>query len=988
MPDRESEKKTARLEPELRDMKIEEGTPPQRAEGESVGAAREKVEDDRLGRTPTPITISKLNSRSISHSPVKQQNSASAASAAPNGTEYEEVVGGEVTLKMEPGKVPKLSRTASHKIVSRAPPLFFDLPDSTEDAKKTFTVLPECTYGNKHLGNTEHALECDCAEEWDAIARVNRACGDDSDCINRATKMECLDDCGCGNACENQRFQRKQYANVTVIKTDKKGFGLRANVDMRAGDFVFEYIGEVIDERNFRRRMIQYDEEGIKHFYFMSLTKGEFVDATKKGNLGRFCNHSCNPNCFVDKWVVNDKLRMGIFAERKIKAGEELVFNYNVDRYGADPQPCYCGEPNCTGFIGGRTQTDNATKLPHDTLEALGIDDGDGWDTAVAKKPRKKKASEEDEEYVNDLQPKSLEENGVTKVMAALRQCSDKWIAVKLLSRIQQSDDEKVGHRVIRMHGYEILKTTITTWMDDFNIVLQVLDILHKLPRITRNKIQDSNIEVTIEKLNGCGDERVENSAAKLLEAWGRLQVAYRIPRVKRDPNASTPLRNDNHFQRREKGRERSRSRSKSPVLSAAPKGPATIAAPSGPRGYNPPRPAFFPRPPRHPRPAFNALPAGWFQATSADTGATYYYNSTGTTQWTRPTLPAASQPPPPPPKARTHEQNLQDIISSITQNTTPTDQRTSSATPQPTDEPKDAKKSRSEKWKKLPPEKQEKLYEVTLQPHVLSVTTHYRKKLDKDDVKRLSKEVAKKLVRGDYKSGRVKDPTARLSTKHENTVKKFVKEFMDKAVKKKAERDKEKAVRAEKKARDKAAGKVLEAETPDTPNEEVKETKDDSDDEMIGLSYDDDTGSHQTSPTDSGELKRKREEESNFGSPKKTRTEMPPAPPPPPPPTDEMLLDMSLDMDERTFSFGDGPDLYQGEFAETTNGTSLHGKSSLSTQVVTERIRQSDEIVSAENVSSPMQLATPPTTNGQEKGSEFDKGNNGRPPVIVHGGS
>ena len=126
--------------------------------------------------------------------------------------------------------------------------------------------------------------------------------------------MECAADCGCGSACQNQRFLRKQFANVSVIKTEKKGYGLRANKDLKPNDFIFEHIGEVIGENVFRRRMQQYDEEGIKHFYFMSLTKGEFVDATKRGNLGRFCNHSCNPNCYVDKWVVGDKLRMGIFA--------------------------------------------------------------------------------------------------------------------------------------------------------------------------------------------------------------------------------------------------------------------------------------------------------------------------------------------------------------------------------------------------------------------------------------------------------------------------------------------------------------------------------------------------------------------------------------------------------------------------------------------------------------------------------------------------
>lgn len=552
----------------------------------------------------------------------------------------------------------------------------------------------------------------------DPVNRTNNACGEDSDCINRATKMECVGDCACGRACQNQRFLRKQYADVTVIKTDKKGFGLRANRNLKAGDFIFEYIGEVIDERSFRRRMVQYDQEGIKHFYFMSLTKGEFVDATKKGNLGRFCNHSCNPNCFVDKWVVGEKLRMGIFAERKIKAGEELVFNYNVDRYGADPQPCYCGEPNCSGFIGGRTQTDNSTKLPHATIEALGIDDGDGWDTAVARKPRKKKASEDDEEYVNNLQPKSLEESGVNKVMAALRQCTEKWVAVKLLSRLQSSgDDEKVGHRLIRVHGYEILKSTITAWMDDANVVLQALDILHRLPRITRNKIQDSKIEETIEKLKTFDDERVRSVATGLLEAWSNLEVAYRIPRMKRDANASTPVR-ETHFERREKGRERSRSRSKSPVITA-PKGPAAASAPTGPRGFVRNGPFFNgPRPPPRPRPQFGALPPGWFQAISSDNGNTYYYNSSGVTTWTRPTL-AAQAPPPPPPRAKTNEQKLQDIISSITSKPTP-NRPSTLLTEQPADAPKDDKIAKSEKWKSLSQEKQERLYEQTVSslPH------------------------------------------------------------------------------------------------------------------------------------------------------------------------------------------------------------------------------------------------------------------------------
>ena len=86
----------------------------------------------------------------------------------------------------------------------------------------------------------------------------------------------------------------------------------------------------------------------------------QFLDATKRGGKGRFLNHSCAPNCYVSKWVVGRRLRMGIFTKRKIQPNEELTFNYNVDRYGHDAQVCYCGESNCVGFIGGKTQTDIA----------------------------------------------------------------------------------------------------------------------------------------------------------------------------------------------------------------------------------------------------------------------------------------------------------------------------------------------------------------------------------------------------------------------------------------------------------------------------------------------------------------------------------------------------------------------------------------------------------------------------------------------------
>ncbi|KAK5556802.1 histone methyltransferase set2 [Exophiala xenobiotica] len=774
----------------------------------------------------------------------------------------------------EPSKPARSSRTAS-KLPPRIAPILTHLPDATTEASSTFTVLDACTYQNKYLGFSEHALDCDCVEEWDPSTKQNHACGEDSDCINRACKMECANDCSCGTSCQNQRFLRRLWASVSVVQTDKKGYGLRTNVDLRPHDFIFEYIGETIPEATFRKRMVQYDNEGIKHFYFMSLSRGEFIDATKKGNLGRFCNHSCNPNCYVDKWVVGDKLRMGIFAERSIKAGEELVFNYNVDRYGANPQPCYCGESNCTGFIGGKTQTERATKLSTAVIEALGIEDAETWDTMVARRPRKKKTTEDDEEYVDGLEAKSLDIDGVTKVMAALMQCKEKWIAVKLLQRIQRCTDDQAWHRVVRFHGYQILNSQLSAWRDDENIILQILDILDHLPRLTRNKIVDAKIDKTMQPFTEHTDERVASQASELLDAWSNLELAYRIPRKKRE-EASTPVKKETPFERRESAQQRKRSKSPSPSHSP-PRGPASLSAPSGPRSLQ--RPATFL--PRH-GPSFNRgpppLPKGWFAAQNE--GRTYYYSASGKTTWTRPSHPA-DQPPPP-----AKQPSEQDVLKSIIDNiVTSREKETKTSTP---DTPEPTKVKKEERWKSYDEEKQKKLYENTLFPHILHAMSKYKHKIPKDDLKRFGKEISKKLVASDYKAGRVKNPT-KIDERQQKKVKEFCRQFFEKAYQKHKKHEAEKAVRDKGKKTPAAPSPAESPDADDATPEDMKMSDVEDEDENVEATVNAQSPSERTA---NGTLKRKRvedegrdENESESVDSPSTKVEVDTPPPPPPPP-------------------------------------------------------------------------------------------------------
>lgn len=62
--------------------------------------------------------------------------------------------------------------------------------------------------------------------------------------------------------------------------------------------------------------------------------RGLLLDATAKGGLARYLNHSCGPNCETQYWMVKGETRVGIFARQAIKAGTELCYDYNLQWNG------------------------------------------------------------------------------------------------------------------------------------------------------------------------------------------------------------------------------------------------------------------------------------------------------------------------------------------------------------------------------------------------------------------------------------------------------------------------------------------------------------------------------------------------------------------------------------------------------------------------------------------------------------------------------
>lgn len=108
------------------------------------------------------------------------------------------------------------------------------LPSATADAMETYVNLIENVYCGSATGKTiaEESMPCEC-KYLKEVDDLDAACGDDNYCINRMMFMECTaEDCPCGRYCRNRRFQLRQFARVDVIRTEKKGFGLRALTDL------------------------------------------------------------------------------------------------------------------------------------------------------------------------------------------------------------------------------------------------------------------------------------------------------------------------------------------------------------------------------------------------------------------------------------------------------------------------------------------------------------------------------------------------------------------------------------------------------------------------------------------------------------------------------------------------------------------------------------------------------------------------------------
>lgn len=118
--------------------------------------------------------------------------------------------------------------------------------------------------------------------------------------------------CSAGERCLNQAFEKRVYPPLVPCKTDKRGWGLKTLVDIKkgevdgykvakcrysctilmcnasVGDFIIEYVGEMIDEEEYKRRINHMYKNQQENYYFLTIDNNRMLDAGPKGNVSRF----------------------------------------------------------------------------------------------------------------------------------------------------------------------------------------------------------------------------------------------------------------------------------------------------------------------------------------------------------------------------------------------------------------------------------------------------------------------------------------------------------------------------------------------------------------------------------------------------------------------------------------------------------------------------------------------------------------------------
>lgn len=200
-----------------------------------------------------------------------------------------------------------------------------------------------------------------------------------SELNSRLPIYECHAGCRCSSNCPNRIVERGRQVPLQIFRTDnERGWGVKTMRELKKGQFVDLYVGEVITPEEAERRRQTSSKAQRKDVYLFGLDKftdpdsqdprlrgaplevdGEFMSGPT-----RFINHSCDPNLRIfarigdhaDKHIHD----LALFAVKDIDRGDELTFDYvdgqgavdaNDERLQGEMTRCLCGTAKCRGYL-------------------------------------------------------------------------------------------------------------------------------------------------------------------------------------------------------------------------------------------------------------------------------------------------------------------------------------------------------------------------------------------------------------------------------------------------------------------------------------------------------------------------------------------------------------------------------------------------------------------------------------------------------------
>jgi SET domain-containing protein len=120
------------------------------------------------------------------------------------------------------------------------------------------------------------------------------------------------------------------------------GWGVYADQPIDRDARIVEYKGELVSQAEGRRRELRYLPRN--RIWIFDVNRRWVRDAGVGGNIARYINHACRPNCYVDI----EGHTIWIRASRRIRVGEELTYDYNTG--GTAQIQCRC-RPRCNHIL-------------------------------------------------------------------------------------------------------------------------------------------------------------------------------------------------------------------------------------------------------------------------------------------------------------------------------------------------------------------------------------------------------------------------------------------------------------------------------------------------------------------------------------------------------------------------------------------------------------------------------------------------------------